>query len=104
MEMDICSPRQEVSLAVPPFIRTDNVAGAATVFISIGSYFIALDWPNTAKFLSSDERALLHQRLALDTPDSNMNHRDKKTTRRIFGDLMVWLGYVPLPPLQSLGC
>lgn len=44
---------------------------------------------------------LLH-RLAIDTPDSDMTHLDKKAARRIFGDLKIWLGYVRSAPLLLL--
>lgn len=82
------------------------IEGAATVLIAIGSYWIVPDWPASAKFLSDDERTMLLQRLALDTPDSSMNHWDRKAAGRVFGDLKIWLGYAApdllTPPLLKI--
>ncbi|KAL6360873.1 hypothetical protein LRP88_06581 [Fusarium phalaenopsidis] len=66
--------------------------GAATVLIAIFAYFYTPDWPQTAKFLTEDERELLLARLAVDTPDATMNHWNKGTAKRVFGDLKIWLG------------
>ncbi|KIX07473.1 uncharacterized protein Z518_02126 [Rhinocladiella mackenziei CBS 650.93] len=68
--------------------------GACTVLIAVFGYFITPDWPQTAKFLKLEERELLLRRLAMDTPDSAMNHWDRSAAKRIFGDLKIWLGAV----------
>lgn len=70
----------------------DLRSGIATFVIAAGSYFIVPDWPQTARFLSEDERRIVMHRLALDTPDSSMNHWNKKAAKRIFGDVKIWLG------------
>ncbi|TPX12370.1 uncharacterized protein E0L32_007017 [Thyridium curvatum] len=66
--------------------------GIATVLIAVYAYFTTPDWPQTAKFLSEQERAILLARLAADTPDATMNHWNKDTAKRVFGDLKIWLG------------
>ncbi|KAJ4250156.1 hypothetical protein NW762_011969 [Fusarium torreyae] len=66
--------------------------GIATVIIAIFSYWVVPDWPETAKFLSDDERALLIDRLAGDRKDTHMNHWNSKTAKRIFSDIKIYLG------------
>ncbi|KAM0547800.1 hypothetical protein ACHAPJ_010261 [Fusarium lateritium] len=66
--------------------------GIATVIIAIFSYWVVPDWPETAKFLSDDERALLIDRLAGDRKDTHMNYWNKKTAKRIFSDIKIYLG------------
>ncbi len=50
------------------------------------------DWPETAKFYTEDERQFWIRRLALDTEGTKMSHWDKNTTRRVFGDMKIYLG------------
>lgn len=66
--------------------------GLATVVVASFSFWIIPDWPQTAKFLKPEERELLLQRLALDTEDANMDHWNKKTAKRVFGDVKIYLG------------
>ncbi|KAK5937723.1 hypothetical protein PMZ80_009852 [Knufia obscura] len=68
------------------------IEGIATVVIAVGSYFIIPDWPHTAKFLTEDERSMLSRRLALDVERATMNHWDKHTAWRCFGDIKIYLG------------
>ncbi|KAJ4034213.1 hypothetical protein NW756_013954 [Fusarium oxysporum] len=68
------------------------IEGAATVAIAIWSYWMIPDWPETAKFLNDDERALLVDRLAADKKDTHMNTWDKRTAKRIFSDVKIYLG------------
>ncbi|UZP45198.1 hypothetical protein NXS19_013010 [Fusarium pseudograminearum] len=66
--------------------------GIATVIIAVVSYWFIPDWPETAKFLSDDERALLINRLAEDRKDTHMNTWNAKTAKRIFSDIKIYLG------------
>lgn len=68
--------------------------GIATVFIAIASYWLVPDWPETAKFYTDEERAYWIRRLALDTEDTSMSHWDKRTAKRVFGDVKIWLGTI----------
>lgn len=72
--------------------------GIATVFIAIGAYFRVPDWPENAKFLQPEERELLRRRLALDQKDASMDHWNRKTAKRVFTDVKIYLGYVVLFP------
>jgi MFS family permease len=68
------------------------IEGCCTAVIAAVSYFVIPDWPETAGFLKPEERTTLLARLAQDTAEAKMNTWDKNTTKRIFGDLKIYLG------------
>lgn len=68
------------------------IEGLATVVLAVVSKFIIADWPETAKFLSEEERALLIRRLASDQGEARMNHLDRKAAKRAFSDVKIYLG------------
>jgi hypothetical protein len=55
------------------------------------SYFFIPDLPETAKFLTPDERKVLLRRLADDSAEGGMTKLDKKAAKRIFADIKIWL-------------
>lgn len=63
-----------------------------TVALGIVTKWWLVDWPETAKFLTEDERALLIARLSADTGDAVMNRMDKRAAKRIFSDPKIYLG------------
>lgn len=68
------------------------IEGIVTVVMGCVTKFWCTDWPETARFLNEDERALLIARLSSDTGDAVMNRLDKRAARRIFTDPKIWLG------------
>lgn len=68
------------------------IEGLVTVVLGFISKFWVTDWPETAKFLNEDERALLIARLSSDNGEAVMNRLDKRAARRIFKDLKIYLG------------
>lgn len=68
------------------------IEGLITVVLGVVSKFWITDWPETAKFLNEDERALLIARLSDDSGEAVMNRLDKRAARRIFSDPKVYLG------------
>jgi MFS family permease len=68
--------------------------GIFTVAVAVAAYWIVPDWPETAKFLKEPERELLIARLALDVEGANMSHWNKKTAKRVFSDVKIYLGSV----------
>ncbi|KAF3004938.1 hypothetical protein E8E13_007385 [Curvularia kusanoi] len=68
------------------------IEGIATVFMGFVTKFWCTDWPETASFLTENERALLIARLSSDTGDAVMNRLDRKAARRIFSDPKIYLG------------
>ena len=61
------------------------------IFALLGKFFI-VDWPETAKFLTEDEKKLLIARLSADVADAKMNRLDKPAYKRIFTDWKMYLG------------
>lgn len=76
--------------------------GLATIVVAVIAKFIVVDWPETARFLNEDERALLLRRLAQDQGEARMDRLDKKSLRRAFSDPKIYLGYVLCPPSFNL--
>ncbi|KAF1843935.1 MFS general substrate transporter [Cucurbitaria berberidis CBS 394.84] len=68
------------------------IEGIVTVAFGLITKFWVTDWPETAKFLNEDERALLLARLSSDTGDAVMHRLDKRAARRIFSDPKIYLG------------
>ncbi|KAJ5082532.1 hypothetical protein N7532_011575 [Penicillium argentinense] len=68
------------------------IEGLATIVAAIASKFLIVDWPETAKFLSEDERALLLLRLKGDRGEARMDRLDGPARKRILGDIKIWLG------------
>ncbi|KAI4161153.1 MAG: hypothetical protein L6R39_000113 [Caloplaca ligustica] len=75
------------------------IEGLATVVLAAGSKFLIADWPETAKFLTSEERALVNRRIHEDMAGAAMDDFDSKSRRRIFLDWKIWAGVV-----MYLGC
>jgi hypothetical protein len=53
------------------------IEGILTVLVGIAARFWVCDWPETAKFLTEEERLLLTTRLQTDSGDAVMNRLDK---------------------------
>jgi hypothetical protein len=54
--------------------------------------FFIVDWPEDAKFLREEERAVLIARLQIDRrEEANM---DRWNTKRVLSDWKIWLGCV----------
>ncbi|KAJ9389442.1 hypothetical protein DTO063F5_1935 [Paecilomyces variotii] len=72
------------------------IEGLATVVIAIVAKFLIPDWPESAKFLDEEERALLIRRLASDHGGgvAIMNRLDKSAARRVFSDVKIYLGTI----------
>lgn len=68
------------------------IEGIMTVIVAAVSKFFIADWPEQAKFLTEDERAIVLARLAEDAGEANMNTYDRKATRRVFTDPKIYLG------------
>ncbi|KAL3494744.1 major facilitator superfamily domain-containing protein [Aspergillus germanicus] len=66
--------------------------GIATVLVAITAKFIIVDWPESATFLTDEERAVLLRRLAEDQGEAQMNRLDKASMKRTFSDPKIYLG------------
>lgn len=76
------------------------IEGLATAVIGALSKFWIVDWPETAKFLTDDERAMLIRKLAVDVGDARMDRLDSKSIKRTLLDWKIWCGtlYVSCGP------
>ncbi|KAL4917576.1 major facilitator superfamily domain-containing protein [Aspergillus aurantiobrunneus] len=66
--------------------------GLATIILAVIAKFIIVDWPESATFLTDEERAILLRRLAEDQGEAQMNQLDNKSMRRTFSDPKIYLG------------
>jgi cyanate permease len=73
---------------------TRHSEGIITVGVAIVSKWLIPDWPETAKFLTEDERRLLIARLSADVADAKMNRLDGPARKRVFGDWKIYCGVV----------
>ncbi|KAL8712248.1 MAG: hypothetical protein Q9220_003399 [cf. Caloplaca sp. 1 TL-2023] len=76
------------------------IEGLATVVMAVISKFIIADWPETAKFLTPEERALVVSRTQQDMDaESKLDHLSWKSLRLILLDWKIWMGGI-----MYLGC
>jgi cyanate permease len=64
--------------------------GLLTIVIAITFKFMVVDWPETATFLTENERTLLLKRLALDVGEARMDILNRRSAKRIFTDWKIW--------------
>ena len=79
---------------LPNHLLTHHSEGIITVGVAIVSKWLIPDWPETASFLTSDERRLLIARLSADVADAKMNRLDGPARKRVFGDWKIYCGVV----------
>ncbi|EEQ30994.1 conserved hypothetical protein [Microsporum canis CBS 113480] len=70
------------------------IEGLVTVVFALLSKLLIVDWPETAKFLTDEERKLLIARLALDNKGAQMNRLDRPALKRCLFDIKIYLGMV----------
>lgn len=64
--------------------------GLLTAVVAIGMKWWLVDWPEDAKFLDEEERAVLLTRLSADRAEGATMNR--WNARRCFGDWKIWIG------------
>ncbi|KAK2760789.1 hypothetical protein FQN54_002027 [Arachnomyces sp. PD_36] len=68
------------------------IEGLVTIVVAAVSKLVIVDWPETAGFLNEEERALLIRRLTDDSGAATMSKLNKKTAKRAFSDVKIYLG------------
>ncbi|UNI24979.1 hypothetical protein JDV02_010692 [Purpureocillium takamizusanense] len=71
------------------------IEGVITVVVGVLSKLWLVDWPEQAKFLSAEEKALLAHKLAVDAGGggaARMDRLDKPAIRRILRDWKIYVG------------
>lgn len=78
--------------------------------IGAASKFFTVDWPETAKFLTDDERRILVAKLAQANGVARMDHLDKRAVKRVFSDwkiycaILMYFGIVNTGYAGSVSC
>ncbi|KAL8719452.1 MAG: hypothetical protein Q9225_003541 [Loekoesia sp. 1 TL-2023] len=72
-------------------IRIFIIEGLLTAAVAVVSKWLIADWPENAKFLDDNERALLVHRLEKDEGHAKMDRLNKKTLKRILSDWKIWV-------------
>lgn len=68
------------------------IEGILTVVAAAFSKFLIVDWPETSKFLTENERKMLLSRLERDVAEARMDRLDKQAARRVFSDWKIYIG------------
>ncbi|KAL8662028.1 MAG: hypothetical protein Q9202_005082 [Teloschistes flavicans] len=68
------------------------IEGLLTSVVAIIAKWLIVDWPEEAKFLNGDERAVLLQRLKEDEGFAKMDTLDRKSLQRTLSDWKIWVG------------
>ncbi|GAM43198.1 hypothetical protein TCE0_047r17809 [Talaromyces pinophilus] len=79
------------------------IEGLVTAVLGCLSKFVIVDWPETAGFLTEEERALLIARLAADVGEARMDHLDKPAMKRAFSDPKIWLAVLMYMGIVNTG-
>ncbi|KAL3469735.1 major facilitator superfamily domain-containing protein [Aspergillus californicus] len=68
--------------------------GIATVVVAVASKFFIVDWPDKARFLNDNERAILQSRLQGDQGVYRMDRLDKGAVMLVLKDVKIYLGTI----------
>jgi len=68
------------------------IEGLATMFVGAFCWWMVFDWPDTARFLTPDERMRIRRRLAEDKQSSTAEEYDKRHIYAALKDWKTW-GY-----------
>ncbi|THV82347.1 MFS general substrate transporter, partial [Aureobasidium pullulans] len=79
------------------------IDGLLTVIVGIIARFWVCDWPETANFLTEEERAMLTSRLQTDSGEAIMNRLDKAAAKRIFTDWKIYTGVIMYMGIVNTG-
>jgi hypothetical protein len=73
--------------------------GTFTTLVALLAWMVIPDWPETAKFLTEEERKMVLSRLAQDVADAKMDRLDRSAAKRIFTDWKIYINilmYIPV--------
>lgn len=65
--------------------------GAFTTLVGLFAWMVIPDWPETATFLTDEERDMVLSRLRVDIADAKMDRLDKAAARRVFTDWKIYI-------------
>ncbi|KAL8693391.1 MAG: hypothetical protein Q9218_001783 [Villophora microphyllina] len=70
------------------------IEGLATVVFAVAGKFILADWPETAEFLTLEERTFVIRRTQEEMAGAVMDRLDSKSWRRVVCDWKIWIGVI----------
>ena len=70
------------------------IEGLLTVVVAFSSFWLIAPWPEDAKFLSADEKALLTRRLAADRGHAKVQTLTVAAFVDTLTDWKIWIGWV----------
>jgi hypothetical protein len=68
--------------------------GAFTTLVAPFAWKVIPDWPETARFLTEEERTMVLARLSVDMVDARMDRLDKSAAKRVFTDWKVYINII----------
>ena len=68
------------------------IEGLVTFVVAVAAKFVIQDFPETAKFLTPQERAMTLRRLKEDLGGLKMDRYDRPATKRVFSDWKIYCG------------
>lgn len=69
------------------------IEGLITIVVASLAFWVITPWPEDAKFLSTDEKALLLKRLALDRGNAKVEILTAGVLKDALVDWKIWIGY-----------
>jgi predicted MFS family arabinose efflux permease len=75
--------------------------GTFTTLVALLAWMAIPDWPETAKFLTEDERTMVLSRLSVDNAGATMNRLDKAAAKRIFTDWKIYINILMFIPVAN---
>lgn len=69
------------------------IEGLVTIIVAFLAVWIIAPWPENAKFLNAEEKALLLERLTLDRGVADAEILTMPALKSILTDWKIWIGY-----------
>lgn len=69
------------------------IEGLLTIIAASVAFWVIAPWPEDAKFLTTDEKALLLKRLALDRGNAKVEILNVRAFKNALADWKIWIGY-----------
>jgi uncharacterized membrane protein YjjB (DUF3815 family) len=75
--------------------------GTFTTLFALLAWMAIPDWPETAKFLTDEERKMVLARLSADVADAKMDRLDEPAAKRIFLDWKIYINVLMFIPVAN---
>jgi hypothetical protein len=75
--------------------------GTFTTLVALLAWMVIPDWPETAKFLTEEERKMVISRLSADVAGAKMDRLDKSAAKRVFLDWKIYINIIMFIPVAN---